>query len=99
MEKLEIKINDKVYTAAKPKARLWKKLVNFDEHKGDLSAEEFIDAHAEIMAEVFPELDKDFILDNVDLDEILNIYYKIFMWMTKLLTSKLNNVKNAEGDN
>ena len=98
MEKLKIQINGETYEAAKPKARLWAKLASFDERKGGLAASEFIDAHAEIIAEVFPALDKDFILDNVDLEDILDIYYKIFVWMTKLLTSKLNTVKNAEGD-
>jgi hypothetical protein len=98
MENLKIEINGATYEAKKPKARVWKKIASFDEKKGSLAASEFIDAHAEIIAEVFDGVDKDFILDNVDLDDILAIYYDIFVWMTKLLSSKLNAVKNADGD-
>lgn len=97
MENLKIEINGETYEAKKPKARLWKKIASFDEKKGSLAASEFIDAHAEIIAEVFG-IDKDFILDDVDLEDILAIYYDIFVWMTKLLSSKLNTVKNADGD-
>ena len=98
MENLKIEINGKTYEASKPKARLWKKIASFDEKKSELAASEFIDAHAEIIADIFPEIDRDFILDNLDLDDILAIYYKCFLWVTKLITSKLDAVKNADGD-
>ena len=101
MENLQIEIDGATFTAKKPKARIWAKMAEFDENKSKLPASEFIDAHAEIIADIFPELDKDFILDNVDLDDILAIYYKSFLWVTQLITSKLDkvaNVKNAGGD-
>ena len=100
MENLQIEIDGATFTAQKPKARIWAKMAEFDEKKSELPATAFIDAHAEIIADIFPELDKDFILDNVDLDDILAIYYKCFLWVTQLITSKLNKVatKNEGGD-
>ena len=100
MDALKIEIEGMEFTAQQPKARLWAKMAEFVENKSNLPASEFIDAHAEIIAEICPELDKDFILDNVDLDDILAIYYKCFLWVTQLITSKLDKVatKNADGD-
>lgn len=95
---MEITVNGKTYVAPKPKARLWSEIAKFDEHKSELLASEYIDKHAEIIAKVFPDLTVDDILDNCDLDDILTIYYQVFLWVTKLITSKLATIKNAGGD-
>lgn len=95
---MEIIVNGNTYVAPKPKARAWSEIAKFDEHKSELSASEYIDKHAEIIAKFFPGLTVDDILDNCDLDDILTMYYQVFLWVTKLITSKLATIKNANGD-
>lgn len=93
---LEVELGGKKYTAKKPKARLWRQLVEFDENKASLQAAEFIEKHAEILSLVF-DVDRDTILDECDLDEIVLAYYQTFGWVTSLLTSKLALLKNVNG--
>jgi hypothetical protein len=94
-----ITINEKEYKAQKPKARIWENFCKFDEAKKNLPAEEFLSAHAELIAQVFDGITKDDILDELYLDDILFIYSEIFVWITSLLTAKLAEIpKNVESE-
>jgi len=93
-----ITIGDKTYEAQKPKARIWRELCRFDEDKKNLPAEEFLDAHAVIIAKVFDGITKDDILDELFIDEILTTYQDIFSWVASLITSKLGEIKNVESE-
>jgi len=93
-----ITIRDKTYEANKPKARIWRELCRFDEDKKNLPAEEFLDAHAVIIAKVFDGITKDDILDELFIDEILTTYQDIFSWVASLITSKLGEIKNVESE-
>lgn len=89
MNEIKIMIDNKEYTTQAPKAGFWRELIKFDEHKKELKTADFIDEHAKIIAKAFKNLTPEQILDNVDLDEIVPLYHKIFLYTTELITRKL----------
>lgn len=93
---MEIVINGKNHTASKPKAKIWREIMKFDEERTQLPNAEFIDKHAEIIASVFPDVTAVMIIDNVDIDEIVPLYYEVFKWICGLLNSKLRKLPNAQ---
>ena len=91
-----LEINGKKIKAMPVKAKMWRKFMEFDEQKNDLKIEDYIDKHCELIAEVFPDVTADDILDNVELDEIAVLYRAVFKYLTELINSKLAKVvKNA----
>jgi len=95
---LKIKLNGKIYRAASPKAKVWRSVIKFDEIRTDLKTEDFIEAHAGIIAEAFavPEVTTDAILDNLNIDEIVPLYFETFRWICELLNRKLKKIPNEE---
>ena len=93
---MEINIDGKKYKPSKPKARVWRELMLFDEEKSGISLVDFIDAHAEIIVKTFgnPELTADMIVENKDLDEILPLYSAVFKWFCGQLNAKIAKLPN-----
>ena len=87
---MEIDINGKKYKHGKSKAKMWRELMQFDDQKADIPLEDFIDAHAEIIAKTFgnQDLTANMLIDNLDLDEILPLYSSAFKWFCGQLNAK-----------
>ena len=96
MAKPTININGKNYHPVAPKARVWREITKFDNERPGLPDVEFIDAHIGIIATVFnnPEITPDIILDNLDIDEIIPLYYETFRWIVEMLNNKLSKIPN-----
>lgn len=98
MDLPKININDIDYVMAAPKARMWRKWMEFDKEKVGLPAADFIDKHCELIAEVFPGLSADDLLDNLGLDDIILIYNQCLLALMQLLSSKLEGLGKNVGE-
>ena len=101
MEKLFIKIWNEVIYPQKPKAFVWRKIMEFDEKRfNDESIDmcEYIDTYALVIAEVFSDerVTKDRILENIDLDDILPLYNDCYRYVASLITAKMKQIPNVE---
>lgn len=93
---MEIVIDGKTYEPARPKARVWRELMEFYEHTSGLTNVNYIDAHAEIIATVFarPEVTAETILDNIAIDDIVPLYLECHAWLSNIIHSKLIGLPN-----
>jgi len=82
METPTIKANNKTYKAAKPKAKVWRLLVKFQDRYGAnpnvLQSEEAYNEMMELLAVMFNNKDVtvDFIEEHVDFDDIFTLFFK-----------------------
>ena len=97
MKKPALIINNKTYEPRELKARIWRKILEFDESKKDLLSVDFIDKHAEIISMIFP-VSTDDILDNLNLEDILKVYNDCLTYILQLIGSKLE-IANKEEKN
>lgn len=95
---MEIKINEKSYKPSKPKAKAWRELMEFDETKGEIDFTKYVDSHIEIIVKSFadPELTSDMLSENLEVDEILDIYREMVKWFCELLSKKMNQLPNDQ---
>jgi len=94
----EIKIDGKKYIPSKPKAGVWREIMEFDEGRKQILAKEFIDEHAKIIAKVFsmPQVTPDSIMDNLAIEDIVPLYFACFGWICGQINSKLEQLPNLE---
>lgn len=94
----EIIIDDKKYVPVKPKAKVWRAVVELEDNKQKIKNAEIIDEYARVIALVFgiPEITKDCILDNIDLDEIKPLYYICANWVIDQINSKIEQIPNGQ---
>lgn len=93
---MKIKINNIEFKANKPKARAWRELMEFDETKNELPFNEYVDSHVEMIVKSFanPNVTEDLLLDNLEVDEIMEIYRRLLVWFCELLSKKLDKIPN-----
>ncbi len=97
----QITINGKTFTAKKPKARLWREIMHYDEVETTdpgLTMTARTDKEMEIVAKVYadPAVTVDAILDSYDVDEIRQLYADVVVWLLKLWSGKLAQIPNEE---
>lgn len=103
METPTIKANNKTYKAAKPKAKVWRLLVKFQDRYGAnpnvLQSEEAYNEMMELLAEMFNNKDVtvDFIEEHVDFDDIFTLFFKTERWLENEVSQKMAQV--GEGKN
>ena len=87
----ELVVNGKKVQPETPKARVWRKLIEFEEHKKDGKLEDFIDDHAVIIAQTFgrDDITPEVILDNLALEDVMPLYHDCYMWVMTMISSKL----------
>ncbi|MTI82583.1 MAG: hypothetical protein FH756_01530 [Firmicutes bacterium] len=96
-----ITLGDQTYTANKPKAGLWRKLIRFNQQfaKKDLSQdEEAYNEMLELMAGCFnnPDVTPQAIEDGLDLDQLLPKFTEISQWVSTLVQGKAEQFPNGE---
>ena len=96
MDKPVININGTIYEIIEIKSRLWRIIAEFEENKNNLSNADFIDKHAELLALFFDGISVDDILDNVDLSDILKIYFDCYQYIYWLMYSKLKILDSTQ---
>jgi len=98
MERPSIKVGNKTYKAAKPKAKVWRLLVRFQDRHGTdpnvLESEEAYNEMMELLEKLFNNSDVtvDFLEENVDFDEIFTLFYGIQDWLQQEVQKKMESV-------
>lgn len=94
---LQIMINGKTYTPTEPKARIWREITAFNENRREIKEGEIIEAHVKIIALAFnKEITEETLLENLELADILPLYFKIYNWIMEKITEKLKKIPNDE---
>lgn len=93
---MEILINGKKHSPAKPKAKQWRELMEFDEIKSEIQFEKYVDSHIEIIVKSFnnPAVTVEALQDNFEVDELITIYRQLITYFCKLLSGKLDKIPN-----
>lgn len=87
----------KTYTAIPPKVQAWHDFVAFESGVIDTPAELYLEKMAELIASVFEEeVTKDMVMDALRIDEIKPFFKKVFLWIVRLVNSRLEEVPNVE---
>lgn len=94
MEKIAIWLNDKYIALPDVKARLWREIMQFESTRKDLKSVDAIDGYCGIIAQAF-NITVDDVLDNLNLEDVLPTYLKIFNLVVALLTNKIGDKKNV----
>ena len=97
MDKPKIKVNGKTYEMQEAKAKAWRMVAEFDENKKDIPNVEFIEKHAEIIAQFFPKLTVEEILENMSIPEVIKTFYDCYKFMSATMYSKLQVLDSTEG--
>lgn len=94
MEKPAILLNDKYIALPDVKARLWREIMQFESTRKDLKSVDAIDGYCGIIAQAF-NITVDDVLDNLNLEDVLPTYLKIFNLVVAMLTAKIGDKKNV----
>lgn len=90
MEKLELKLGEKVFTAQKPKMKLYRELEKINLKKNNASLDEIYNV---IMA-VFPSVTPEMLDNDLEIEELFPLFAKINDWFGSLLVSKMAQFPN-----
>ena len=98
MNKPVIEIEGKKFEIVTVKPRQWREFFKFDSERGELPLSEIMQSHCEAIAPFFgDEVSADYLLDNMDIADVLKAYHDIRAYLMELVTSKLGTEpKNAE---
>ena len=98
MNKPVIEIDGKKFEIEKVKPRQWREFFKFDDERGELHLSELVDKHCEVIAGFFgDEVTAEYLLDNMDMADVLKVYHEVRIYLMELVTSKLGTEsKNAE---
>ncbi|MBR3457467.1 MAG: hypothetical protein IKH16_04850 [Selenomonadaceae bacterium] len=82
-----------------PKMRVWREFMAFfDQDKGEMSVEDFLDAHVNLIVLAFhrPEVTKSSVEDALEIAEVIPLTREIFRWLQAQIFSRLVNLQNGE---
>ena len=97
MEELKINIDGIEHIAQMPKAIAWRRFIKFDSNKDNRKLDTFIDNAAELIASLFDdEVTADKVLENLDLDQIIPFYNKVFKWLLGIINNLAKKIPNAD---
>ena len=96
----KITLNDKTYTATKPKAKLWREIIKFNKtfEGKDLSKDESaLDQMFDLISQSFgnPDITPETIENELDLDELMPKFTEICEWVAKLVAGKSAELPNS----
>lgn len=95
MNKPTLTINGNKIEMPKVKARVWREIVKFDSERKTIPVADYVDKHCEIIALIFG-VDKDTLLDNIDISDIIPVYTQAVTYLLKLLYAKTTDDKKNE---
>lgn len=98
---IQIKLGGKTYTAKRPKARLWRDFMKYDEvdaKNPDMNLLQRFDTEIDFVVKAYdhPEVTAEVIMDNYGVDEIKSLYADVAIWLIKLWAGKLAQIPNEE---
>ena len=94
----EIIIKDKKHHPGKPKAGVWRDVMEFDEGRKKILAVDFLDEHSKIISKVFavPEVTPEAILDTLGIEDIIPLYFSCFSWVCEQINVRLEKLPNPQ---
>lgn len=98
MDKPTLTIDGKKIEMLEPKARFWRLGIKLSEQRKDLPAIDYVDAYCEFIALVFG-VSNDEVLDNIDVVDVMPLFYDILAYIMGRLWVKFEDKKNAEVTN
>ena len=85
MDKPKIEINGKIYEIKEPKAQVWRKFAELEENRNDIPNVEYIERHAQIIAENFEGIKAEEILEQMNLCEVIPTFYICYKYCASIL--------------
>ena len=98
MNKPKIELNGKTYEMKEPKGKAWRKFAELHENRLEIPNVEFIERHVEAIAENFENLTSNEILENMNLSEVIPIFYKCYDYAASILYSGMKKLDSTEDD-
>jgi len=96
----EIKANGKKYVMPKPKIKLWRSIIRFMEEKenGGKTSDEVFDGMLDLVVLAFnnPEVTRDFIEENLSLDDLVDIFNHLGNLVMNIAEFKAGLLPNQE---
>jgi hypothetical protein len=93
----ELKINGKTMRPGNPKAKIWREVMKFADEKKEFTDGELMDKYAKVIALAFGgAVTAEDIMEQVELEEIVPTYRKIYAWVIDVATKKLEQIPNGE---
>ena len=92
-------IGGKVVKPASPKMRVWREfLAFFDQDKGQMAIDDFLDAHVRLIVLAFgkPEVTKEAVEDALEICEVVPFTRELFRWLQSQTFAKLVKLPNAQ---
>lgn len=96
-----ITVDGKIYKPKCPKAKVWRRVLTFQQHEKDIQAEDYMEEMAEVIAEAFgnENVTKESILNNIDLMDMRDLFSDVFIWFVALLNGKMEEIpKNVKAE-
>ena len=91
-----LEVENKNFELKKVKPKQWREFFKFDSAREELTLDNMIDKHCEVIAEFF-DVDANYLLENIEVADVLKIYHEIRSYLMQVVVSKLEqNSKNAE---
>ena len=91
-------IGGKPVKPASPKMKVWREfLAFFDRDKGQMSIDDFLDAHIRLIVLAFgrPEVTKESVEDVLEICEVVPFTRELFRWLQSQTFAKLVKLPNA----
>ena len=98
MNKPKIELNGKTYDMKEPKGKAWRTFAELYENQKDIPNIEFIERHAEVIAQNFDGLTADEILEHMNLSKIIPTFYECYEYAASVLyvgVKRLDSTKDG----
>ena len=95
----QIVVNNKKITMPKPKIKLWRHMVKFTEQqqRGELDGEQLLDEMTNLVVVAFnhPDVTPEAIEDNLDFEELVEIFTYLGEWVNQVAATKMGQIPNG----
>lgn len=92
----KLKINGEIVHPERPKAKVWREVMKFDEAEKSFSDADLMVGYAKKIAIAFGnDITAEQVLESVDLEDVIPIYREIYSWLVAIATKKLNQIPNG----
>ena len=98
MEKPKIELKGKIYEMKEPKGKIWRMFAEIHENRAEIPNIEFIEKHAEVVAENFEGITTEDILENMDISKIIPTFYDCYRYISSILYGVSERLDSTKGD-
>ena len=95
----QILVGNRKITMPKPKIKLWRQLIKFTEQqqRGELDGEQMLDEMTNLVVVAFnhPDVTPEAIEDNLDFEELVEIFTYLGEWVNQVAATKMGQIPNG----